>query len=154
MALYVLDSGILLGYVRGAPYAMFVEQRYQLMQPPNSAIVPEVVVAELKSLALRSGWQDAKLSKLDELVHRFVVVPISHPSVVDRFAELDAYRLGKHPQRSLPPMTSARSVGDNDLWIGAVTSVLNAALLTTDHDFDVFDGVFLTRVYVDQSAHP
>lgn len=154
MALYVLDTGVLVGYIRAAPFADFVERRYQPAQPPNSAVVPEVVVAELRSLALQRGWQGVKISKLDELVRNFAIVPISHPSVIDRFAELDAYRLGKHPRRPLPVATPARSIGDNDLWIAAVASVLNATLLTTDYDFDVFDGVFLKRIYIDQSARP
>ncbi len=41
-------------------------------------------------------------------------------------------------------------MGKNDLWIAATASVLNAKLLTTDHDFDHLDSIFLTVVYVDQ----
>jgi len=47
---------------------------------------------------------------------------------------------------------SARTIGDNDLWVAAVASVLNASLITTDKDFDVLHGVFLDRIFVDPNS--
>jgi tRNA(fMet)-specific endonuclease VapC len=40
-------------------------------------------------------------------------------------------------------------MGKNDLWIAATASVLKARLLTTDHDFDHLDGIFLDVLYID-----
>ena len=40
---------------------------------------------------------------------------------------------------------------DNDLWIAATTSALNATLITTDKDFDHLDGIFLKVIYVDRN---
>ena len=45
-------------------------------------------------------------------------------------------------------------MGDNDIWIAATSSVLKAVLLTTDHDFDHLDGVFLKVIYIDQKLTP
>ncbi len=49
----------------------------------------------------------------------------------------------------LPPGESAKSIGDNDLWIASTASVLKATLLTTDKDFRIFDKIFLDVVYID-----
>lgn len=128
MARYVLDTGVLIGYVRRAPFAERIECSYAPAQPPNTALVPVVVEAELRSMALRRQWQQEKLAKLDQLLRRIPKVDISHPSVVARFAEIDAYRLGKLANRPLPTGMSSQTIGDNDLWVAAVASVLNAIL--------------------------
>jgi len=95
MALYVLDTGVLIGYVRRAPFAERIERAHAPARPPNSALVPVVVEAELRSMALQRQWQQVKLAKLNQLLRRIPKVDISHPSVVLRFAEIDAYRLGE-----------------------------------------------------------
>jgi len=41
-------------------------------------------------------------------------------------------------------------MGKNDLWIAATASVLNAALVAIDHDFDHLSSVFLDVIYIDQ----
>lgn len=38
--------------------------------------------------------------------------------------------------------TSSRNMGKNDLWIAATAYVLNAALVTTDDDFDHLHDIF------------
>lgn len=40
-------------------------------------------------------------------------------------------------------------MGKNDIWIAAAASVLNAALLTTDNDFDRLGDEFLTVAKID-----
>jgi hypothetical protein len=37
------------------------------------------------------------------------------------------------------------------LWIAATASVLKAALLAIDHDFDHLSNVFLEVIYIDQT---
>ena len=41
-------------------------------------------------------------------------------------------------------------MGKNDLWIASTASVLNAALLAIDNDFDHLSSVFLEVIYIDQ----
>ena len=78
------------------------------------------------------------------------MVDINDEKIIQRYAEIDAYSLNRDRMRPLPAGQTARVMGKNDLWIAATASVLNAKLLTTDHDFDHLDSVFLTVVYVDQ----
>lgn len=49
MSLFVLDTGILVGYIRGAGYAEYVERKFQASQPTNMAVVSIVSKGELYS---------------------------------------------------------------------------------------------------------
>ena len=78
------------------------------------------------------------------------MVEVNDEKIIQRYAEVDAYSLNRDRKRPLPVGQTAHVMGKNDLWIAATASVLNARLLTTDHDFDHLDGIFLAVVYVDQ----
>lgn len=149
MASYLLDTGILVGYVRGAGYAAYVEKKYQVSQPPNLALISIVSKGEILSLGMQFGWGAAKIASLEQLLRRFPFVDINQQQIIEQYAEIDAYSQAKHPTRKLP--MSPRNMGKNDLWIAATASVLNATLLTTDHHFDHLNGVFLDVLYIDQS---
>ncbi|MBI2927893.1 MAG: type II toxin-antitoxin system VapC family toxin [Verrucomicrobia bacterium] len=152
MATYFLDTGVLLGFVRAAPYAGYVDKKYAPSTPPNLAVASVVSVAELYSFSLRRGWGRAKQERLTALLRRVPATPIRQPSILHKFAEIDAFNHRSHP--TLPPPASGHTMGDNDLWIAATASVLNATLLTTDHDFDHLDGGFLKVIYIDQRLTP
>jgi tRNA(fMet)-specific endonuclease VapC len=105
---------------------------------------------EIYSLAVQRDWGGGKLTLLGELLRKLPVVDINNEQIIQRYAEIDAYSLSKDRKRPLPAGQTARVMGKNDLWIAATASVLKATLLTTDHDFDHLDGVFLTVAYIDQ----
>jgi predicted nucleic acid-binding protein len=90
---------------------------------------------------------------LQNLLNAIPASDINHPSIINKFAELDAYRSGKFPDKPLPAGQSAKSIGDNDLWIASTASVLKASLLTLDKDFMVFHQIFLDVIYVDQEKY-
>lgn len=148
MASYVLDTGLLLGYVRGAAFAAYVEKRFAPSKSPNVATISVVSEAELYSLALHRNWAAQKQTALATLLQKIPSTPIHAAAIVHKFAEIDAYNHRKHP--TLPPPASGYTLGDNDTWIAATSSVLKATLLTTDHDFDHLHGVFLNVIYIDQ----
>lgn len=147
---FVLDTGIVLGYVRGAGYAEYVENKYQLFSPPNIPLISIVNKGETYSLGVQLNWGATKLKVLEELLRKLPVVDINDEQIVKRYAEIDAYSLSKDQKRPLPVGQTARRMGKNDLWIAGTASVLNAKLLTTDHDFDHLNGVFLEVIYIDQ----
>ena len=150
MEKFVLDTGIVLGYVRSAGYAEYVEKKYGLFSPPNIPMISVVSKGEIYSLAVQLNWGETKLKALEELLRKLPMVDINDEKIIQRYAEIDAYSLSRDRKRPLPAGQTARVMGKNDLWIAATASVLNARLLTTDHDFDQLDSVFLTVVYVDQ----
>jgi predicted nucleic acid-binding protein len=151
VATYLLDTGILLGYVRGAAYADYVEHKFGLSQPSSIPLVSVVSRGEIYSLAIQLGWGAQKRQELDALLRRIPVVDINTDRIIQRYAEIDAYSQGKDPGKRLPSGLTSRNMGKNDLWIAATTSVLRATLLTTDKDFDHLNGLFLDLVYVDRN---
>jgi tRNA(fMet)-specific endonuclease VapC len=146
---YLLDTGLLLGHIRGADYANLAERRYSLSQPPNVSLVSVVSKGEIYSLAIQLNWGERKKQELDSLLRRIPVVDINTDRIIQRYAEIDAYSQSKDRTKPLPSGVSSRNMGKNDLWIAATTSVLNAILVTTDTDFDHLNGVFLNVAYID-----
>ena len=153
MARFVLDTGILLHYVRRSLLSEFVDATHSPSKPPNIACASIVTVAELSSLAMRLNWGAGKVERLEDLVRKIPIVEIRHGALVSRFAEIDAYCLGRHPTMKLPTHTSSQSLGDNDIWIAATTSVLQATLLSTDKDFLFLDKVFFDVIYIDPQSN-
>ena len=151
---YVLDTGIVLGLLRAAPYAQHVLDTFHPFAAPNLAIQSITTVAELEALGFRRNWGKTKLDKLDELVRKIPQQDINHPAIIRQYVEIDAYRQNGHPDKLLPQGESAFAMGDNDIWIAATATALNATLLTTDKDFQRLDGVFLPVVYIDPKAFP
>ncbi|CAG4991557.1 hypothetical protein DYBT9275_00778 [Dyadobacter sp. CECT 9275] len=106
-----------------------------------------MVVAELRSLALQNKWGIIKRQELDIYLNEFVRIDKMTNEIVNRYAEIDAYSQGKLDTK--PFADSARNMGKNDLWIAAITSVLNATLITTDKDFQHLHKHFLQVAYFD-----
>jgi predicted nucleic acid-binding protein len=154
VATYLLDTGILLGFVRGAAYAAYAERKYAVNQPPNLSLISVVSKGELYSLAIQRGWGAQRWQTLESMLRQIPVVDINRDQIIQRYAEIDAYSQGKYPARRLPVGASSRNMGKNDLWIAATTSVLNASLLTTDRDFDHLNGQFLDVIYIDPNSTP
>ena len=149
MSTYLLDTGLLVGYVREAGYAAYAERQFALSEPPNLSLISVVSKGEIYSLAIQFGWGEQKRRDLDDLLRRIPVVDINTDRIIQRYAGIDAYSQGKDRTKPLPAGMSARNMGKNDLWIAATASVLNATLVTTDTDFDHLNGIFLTVAYVD-----
>lgn len=150
MALYLLDTGVLLNYVRGSELGRKIDEKYSPGKQPNIAVISIVTVAELKSLAVRLKWGPDKMENLDTLLREFPAVDIKHDAILNKFAEIDAYRTNKHPEKRLPVNMTAKSMGDNDVWISATAAVINATLVTLDNDFSFLNGIFLDVVYIAQ----
>jgi tRNA(fMet)-specific endonuclease VapC len=127
-----------------------VEKKFGPFSPPNIPLISVVSKGEIYSLAIQFGWGATKLQALDEVLSKLPLVDINDERIIREYADIDAYSLGKHAARPLTAGQTARTMGKNDLWIAATASILKATLLTTDHDFDHLDGVFLEVVYIDQ----
>lgn len=121
----VLDTNILVHWLRGKDAGTKLRADYALGSRTPRPIVPVVVKAEIKSLALQFNWGTEKQEALDQLVRELPVAEISSEQVISAYAELDnaARKRG-------------RRMGKNDLWIAAIAKVQDAVVLTTDQDFD------------------
>lgn len=147
---YVLDTNIVVGYIRGAAYTDYVDREYAPLDEATVAIISKVTHGELLSLAYQFNWGSKKKKRLQRIIKSLNAVDLNHPAIIDRYAEIDAFSQNSLPDRPLGD--SDRNMGKNDVWIAATASVINAPLITTDRDFDHLHGEFLNRVYVDPDA--
>jgi predicted nucleic acid-binding protein len=138
---YLFDTNILIHFIRESPLFELVIERYAPFSSENFACISVVSIGELKSFAKQRRWGTAKLARLENLLNEFVLLDINRSSTIERYAEIDAFSQNLLPDRPLGK--TPRNMGKNDIWIAATASVADAVLLTTDHDFDHLDKVFL-----------
>ena len=136
--LYLLDTNILVHLVREDAVGHRLLGQYDLRRRQPRPLICEVTHGELHPLALQFQWGAHRVRRAQELLDYFVTVSISSDSVYETYAEMDQYCVAQ-----------GRVLGDNDVWIAAVTEVSLAHLLTTDRDFDPLHGVFITGEWVD-----
>ena len=140
MPRYLLDTNILLHYVRGSELARRVETAYHLTTLTAPADAPLISIAsegEIRALALEFGWGSPRVAFMNNLLAQLVIVPIARPDLVDAYA-----RISDHCRRR------GAALSKNDLWIAATANVTGATLLTTDKDFDLLDPAFLDRAWI------
>lgn len=121
----VLDTNVLLEWLRGNDIGVRLRAEYALGSRSPRPILPLVVKAEIKSLALQFKWGDDKHRALDDLLRELPIAELSSEPVIMSYARID------HESRKL-----GRRMGKNDLWIAAVAAVQGAVILTMDQDFD------------------
>ena len=139
---FFFDTNIFVHYLRESPVYRFIESEYDPLKKGNTLFTSIVNVAELGSLAIQNGWGTARMNKLNDLLTQFVKTEIRFGKIIDHYIQIEAFSQCKLPDLPASHKTP-RNMGKNDLWIAATASVLDAPLLTTDHDFDHLDNVFL-----------
>lgn len=97
----VLDTNILVYWLRGNAAGIKLKADYDLGTRRPRPIVPVVVKAEIKSLALQFGWSSAKWAALDELLRELPIADISYEAVIDAYARLDneSRKLGRRMEK-------------------------------------------------------
>ena len=138
---YLLDTSVLLHWVRGSKVAVVVDGQFQLRTANFRPLICEVSLGEIEAFARTAKWGEEKRSKLKELKKELIAVDISDSRVIDAYADLSSMA-----------RSSGWSIfnGKNDLWVGAATRVTGATLLTTDKDFlPLRDGKHLDVILLD-----
>jgi tRNA(fMet)-specific endonuclease VapC len=135
--LYIIDTNILVHYVGDDGTWSRLRTDYQLLLIEPIPILSIVTTGELRSLALQWGWGPAELDRMEFILGYLDVVPVEDPTLVDKYAEIDA-----HFQRR------GRKLGKSDPGIAAASVLFDARLLTTDRDFDELDPLFLKRDWI------
>ena len=151
MKTFIIDTNILVGIIRGSDYASYVIKKFDLFNPENIYLISIVSHAEINSFALKRNWGEEKVKAMKDLLNKIPYVKIDSYNLINAFAEIDSYNLGKHPTKKLPSGMSARNMQDNDIWIASTANVLKATLISTDKDFDHLHNHFIDFVYIDQS---
>ena len=150
MGLFLLDTGLILGFVRETSWAIRVREEYDLGGPETMVVTSVICQGELLALAEKRGWGETKRIKLARTMNRVPTLDISKQPILNAYALIDAWTHGKSVASPLntPPPKPARPMGKNDLWIAATAHASNAVLLTTDTDFDHLDDVWFKRIHV------
>jgi len=130
---YLLDTNIVLIYLRDERTKNFIEQEFAPFDTMNIPIVSVVSLGEIESIALRNNWGEKRFAAVERFFEKCLVTDIHSKDVIRRYGEIDAYSQGK--LKDNPLNNSSRNMGKNDLWIAATASVINAKLLTSDKDF-------------------
>lgn len=138
---YLLDTNILLIYLRDKEKRKLIEKLYNPLGKDSNPIISVVSVGEIRSIAKRNYWGEKRLKLLDEILNSLIVTDIHSEDVIEMYAEIDAYSQGKLKANPLP--TTARNMGKNDLWIAATAKISNSTLLTTDKDFSHLEKSYL-----------
>ncbi len=139
---YVLDTNVLLFYLKDSETKQFIEENFGPFQAGNTAIISIVTVGEIGVLARRNRWGSKRLKIVEKLYDRLVIVDINAQDIIEAYIDVDSYSEGKHPTKIYK--NSSRNMGKNDVWIAATTIVTNAELITSDRDFEHLDGEFFT----------
>lgn len=145
---YVLDTNIILFYLKDGNTKEFIEDNYGPFSKENDSIISIVTVAEIKSIGKKNGWGSRRIKVVEKILDRLVVVDISYGELLDHYAEIDAYSQGKLFNGEKKKFTS-KNMGKNDLWIAATTVLTNAKLLTSDKDFQHLDGEYFDVILIE-----
>jgi tRNA(fMet)-specific endonuclease VapC len=140
---FVLDTNILVYFVRNDAYIRQLDNQYSLFSANNATFISIVSVGEIRSLAHQFSWGEGKLKRMNYFLQALRPFPIDGDEITAAYADIDAFSKGQHPTLKLPPKTTARKMGKNDLWIAATTTLFNATLLTGDDDFSHLSPQFL-----------
>lgn len=138
MRKFVLDTNIVLAYIRQSPQYLSAESQLSLTADDAQLIVSVVTIGEIRVLAQRRDWGQKKMEQLNSFLQQalFVVdVSFGAPELLDAYVEIDCFSKG-------------RSMGKTDLWIAATAKVTGATLVTSDRDFDHLGNVYFQLVKI------
>jgi predicted nucleic acid-binding protein len=145
---YVLDTNIILFYLKDSKTKAFIKEIYNPFGSENEAVISAVTIGEIKSLAIRNGWGEKRVSLVEKIMQDIIVIDVKFNELFDAYAEIEAYCEGKLPSK--PVKRSSRILGKNDLWIAATTYITGSKLMTSDKDFLPLDGEYFEVVMIDR----
>ena len=149
---FLLDTNIILAYLRESKLAARIDEQIESFSSTNRAFVSVVTLAETKTIALMNGWGKRRTDRMIEFFTQEIpVIDINYQTIIDRYAEIDAYSKKKLAVEGEMLKGNARKMGKNDLWIAATASATDIHLITSDRDFDHLDTLFLDLKFVDFS---
>lgn len=145
---YVLDINIILIYLKDPKTKNYLKELYDPLGEDNEAIISAVSIGEIRSLAIRNGWGERRISLVEKIMEDLIVIDVKFDELFDAYAEIEAYCEGKLPAK--PVKRSSRTLGKNDLWIAATTYITGSKLMTTDKDFMPLDQEYFDVILVDR----
>lgn len=153
---FLLDTGLLLGLTRKAPWARHALDRLKLDSPEVLSYTSVICHGEILSLAEKRGWGGPKRVELEQVLRELPRLDINRAPILSAYALIDAWTHGRRVASpgDAPPPRPAVPMKQNDLWIAATAHASSAALVSTDKDFHHLHNVWFEFVLVDQTRDP
>src|SRR3954471_14030306 len=85
---YLLDTNILLQWVRDSSQAEAIEKQFNLSGTSFRPLICEVSLGEMRAFSRSLNWGPAKIEKLARVQRDLSVVDISDTRVLDAYADL------------------------------------------------------------------
>ncbi|MCC5945971.1 MAG: type II toxin-antitoxin system VapC family toxin [Bernardetiaceae bacterium] len=145
---YVLDTNIVILMIKNRKFNTYFQQTY-LTNNSNLFYLSFVSLGEVSSIAKQNKWGKNKMAAMNLIIQELHIVPLDNELYISSYATIDAYSQGKLTASPLPLGTTSRNMGKNDLWIAAITKVLDATLITTDKDFNHLAPHLIKIDYID-----
>lgn len=142
---FLWDTSVLLHYVRNSDKYRQLDEQYKFFASDHFTTISYVTVGEMISLSLQFNWGRNKIQELENSLLSLPVLSIERKEILEAYAEIDTYSMGKNPLKALPFGQTAKKMGKNDLWIAATAHAVGPTfhLVTSDNDFDHLDGIFI-----------
>lgn len=121
--IWLLDTGILLHWIRASKAAEAIDAQFHLRQSAFRPLICVVSLGEIEAFARDLRWGQEKRNTLISLKKELVSIDISDSRVIDAYADISSLAKAK----GWPIFK-----GKNDLWIAAATRVAGARLLTAN----------------------
>ena len=152
MKRFLLDTNLLLGFIREAPWAIRARAKLDLGDQDVMAFTSVVCQGELLALAEKNGWGSRKRARLEDTLNGIPTLDIRNQRILDAYARIDAWTHGNavNSPRDKPPPNPAVPMTQNDMWIAATAHASGAALLSTDKDFVHLDHIWFDFTWIDQ----
>ena len=151
MARFLLDTNLLLGFIREAPWAIRARNEFDLGDRDSMVFTSIICQGEILALAEKRGWGTNQRARLEDVLAQIPTLDISRQTILTGYALIDAWTHGKavaSPQNA-PPPKPAVGMAQNDPWIAATAHASGATLLSTDKDFEHLHKIWFDFIYVD-----
>jgi predicted nucleic acid-binding protein len=106
---YVLDTNILLQYLRESELAALLDSRFDPLHPSNDAVLFIVSMGEIRAIAKINHWGKRRLDKIERLCEELLITDINSEDLIEKYAEIDAFSQGKLAGKPVP--FSSRNMG-------------------------------------------
>lgn len=152
MKRFLLDTNLLLGFIREAPWAIQARAEFKLGNQDVVAFTSVVCQGEILALAEKNGWGSGKRTRLENVLDGVPTLDVGNERILDAYARIDAWTHGNPvtSPRNTPPPKPAVPMKQNDIWIAATAHASGSALLSTDTDFMHLHDIWFSFAYIDQ----
>jgi predicted nucleic acid-binding protein len=134
----LLDTSVFVHLSRGSATGLRIEADFHLTKRAERPIFSTYTEGEILGFARFKGWNEEKLTRLNDLFESFVRVESGRPEVVDAYADL--YSINRRLGLNL---------GMNDLWIAVTARATKSRLLTCDRDFERIPDNWIDCLWID-----